>query len=1003
MQHTMRKIGLLAVVMCGVLLIRGAAEEAPGAPDRSRVPLRELFSVDTDTTVEYYENRLEQYYAEVVPEYPFAAVRSQPDMEVRVGSEAISATSELSGASLDIRADYQGRNDVLVWDHQVDWIEWTLSVPRNGYYEIVVEYLPVGDTSNASVRSLLVDGSVPFLEAYRIEFSRSFRDAAEPKVNNIGDEVRPRQMDVSEWRAFRLCDSQGMYAYPFVFALEEGEHTVRLAYVERDIAISNISLATPRYVPTYQEVAERYRSEGYQAAKDSVEFQAESTVTRKSDPILRRESDGDPETEPVSAGNRKLNIIGGWRWKEGAQSITWEFTAPEDGLYKIGARLLHVWNDGLPTFRTISIDGAIPFREMADYLFDYDRDWRVEVLANRDGEPYEFYLEEGTHTITMTVTLGPTGHVIRSVNDDALLMSRVLRRIIMITGSNPDPNYEYELDENIPDLLENLRYLSDQMAWKVDVLTGISSKRPAIANQFLRIKSQLDRMIGDPDGIHKRLNDLTNAQTSLGSWYLNLQRLPLAIDYFRVGPPDQKWGDDRSNLFQRVVTTWKNFLTSFSKDYDSVGSVYETEEPEESGKVLNVWVARGREWAEIIKEMADESFTPVTGIPLNMNVVPGGQLNAGAVNVLMLSITSGNAPDVACGVTPYSPVEFAIRDAVVDLTQFPDYDEVVSRFLPEVIEPFRYRGGVYGLPETMDFHVLMYRLDVLQELNIRLPDTWEDVYTHVLPILYQNGMQFYYGVPTMGGGAQADPLTAPTLFQPFLHQLGGEFYRDGGSLSALDSAEAYMAFREYTELYTSYGLPEVASFYNRMRTGEIPIGIGSYGIYMQLSVAAPELAGRWGIALMPGHQRDDGTIDRTTGRIAQQADVILKQSDRQEEAWEFLKWWTSVDVQEQFGKELEALIGSEARWNTANVEAFTRLPWKRDHIEVIQESWNWTREIPVVLGGYFTSRHIVNAWTRVVLGGDSVRDSLELAVKEINRELRMKQEEYGVLRSIAEE
>lgn len=49
----------------------------------------------------------------------------------------------------------------------------------------------------------------------------------------------------------------------------------------------------------------------------------------------------------------------------------------------------------------------------------------------------------------------------------------------------------------------------------------------------------------------------------------------------------------------------------------------------------------------------------------------------------------------------------------------------------------------------------------------------------------------------------------------------------------------------------------------------------------------------------------------------------------------------------------------------------------------------------MVLGGYFTGRHIQNAWNRVVLQGTNPREALELAVKDIDRELAKKQEEFG--------
>jgi hypothetical protein len=89
-------------------------------------------------------------------------------------------------------------------------------------------------------------------------------------------------------------------------------------------------------------------------------------------------------------------------------------------------------------------------------------------------------------------------------------------------------------------------------------------------------------------------------------------------------------------------------------------------------------------------------------------------------------------------------------------------------------------------------------------------------------------------------------------------------------------------------------------------------------------------------------------------------------------------------------------MGVEARWNTANVEALRGQPWPRDDIKAIMEQWEWFQERPVVLGGYFTPRHVDNAWNKVVLQGGNEREALEETVRAINRELRKKQEEFGI-------
>lgn len=59
------------------------------------------------------------------------------------------------------------------------------------------------------------------------------------------------------------------------------------------------------------------------------------------------------------------------------QSMTWRFSVNEDGWYKLGMRCLQNWNDGLAAYRSIKIDGEIPFAEMTAYRFDYLDKWKI--------------------------------------------------------------------------------------------------------------------------------------------------------------------------------------------------------------------------------------------------------------------------------------------------------------------------------------------------------------------------------------------------------------------------------------------------------------------------------------------------------------------------------------------------------------------------------------------------------------------------------------------------
>ena len=139
-----------------------------------------------------------------------------------------------------------------------------------------------------------------------------------------------------------------------------------------------------------------------------------------------------------------------------------------------------------------------------------------------------------------------------------------------------------------------------------------------------------------------------------------------------------------------------------------------------------------------------------------------------------------------------------------------------------------------------------------------------DLYDTLLPALYQLGMEYYQ----------------PADFTPFLLQHHGSFYSEDGLTSALDSAEALRAFEEYTQMFTHYSTPISASFFNRFRTGEMPIGIGGYSLYIQLMTAAPELLGRWDIAPLPGITEQDGSVNRSSGGIAGECDIILSKDER---------------------------------------------------------------------------------------------------------------------------
>ncbi len=869
------------------------------------------------------------------------------------------------------------KGEALLSDDKTGTLSWNFNLKTAGWYVVRVKYAYSNNHGINAMRGVRFDDEVMYKEADNVAFVRRYRDVGEVWVNSIGDEVRPSVEEISCWQDKQLYDTNGYYSTPLLFPLEAGKHTLSLIYGSQDMYIASVVLEPYKALPSYKEVKATYPK--VQTNNALLTFQAEDAMGEKSDSTVRMDSSADPSTEPISYGYRVFNMVGGGTWGKGNQALDFEFKAPADGLYRITLRINQSWNDGLPTYRTIAIDGKVPFDELREVRFDYSTEWQTVTLGNGE-EDYLFYLEEGPHTLTMSVTLGSVTDIVQKMYDNMNLMSNMMLDVTKLTGGEPDPNYDYQFFKNIPTMKGDLTKLVKDLQELYDTIYSIAGKATSMGSNLISSINQLQGMIDDPYTIARRYSQLTQVQTNLGTWYLSMQSMPLAMDEFTLSDGDIVVPARKATFWQKLRSTVKSFFVSFYKDYDNVaGTLAEGVDVKET---IDVWFARGTEWANILKEMADETFTPNTGIALDINVIAASQLGSGSVNALMLSIISDKAPDVVMG-SSAQVVDMSVRDALVDLKRFPDFEQIADRFLEQSFVPFTYRGGVWGMPECMNFSCLFYRTDVLEEYGIKVPDTREELYNTTLPKLFQEGLSYY----------------VPANFDMYLFQHGGRYYTEDGHYSALDSEEAYKAFREYTEMFTHYSAPVAANFFNRFRNGEMPIGIGDYALYIQLLAAAPEITGKWEIAPLPGLKQANGDINRAYGGIVSGLDAMIAQrtDPKYEESWEFLKWWCSTDVQRDYAKEIEAMVGVESRWASANKEAFLSLGWDRQDIEVIKEQWEWATETPGVLGASFAGRYASYAYNNVVVTGSmTVRDALEDAVKDINRELRTKQEEYGM-------
>ena len=123
--------------------------------------------------------------------------------------------------------------------------------------------------------------------------------------------------------------------------------------------------------------------------------------------------------------------------------------------------------------------------------------------------------------------------------------------------------------------------------------------------------------------------------------------------------------------------------------------------------------------------------------------------------------------------------------------------------------------------------------------------------------------------------------------------------------------------------------------------------------------------------------------------------IVLKSSKHQEEAFKFVSWWTSKEIQVQYGRKLESVLGSAGRYSTANKEAIKELGWSNEYLKIIETQMSKCVGYPEVPGGYITQRQVNYAFYAVIDDGLNPRESLYLYSKDIQDELTKKRKEFG--------
>lgn len=894
-----------------------------------------------------------------------------PDAEI-----AVDLVNPIEAEGIGL-CSYQGQDNVLMTDEKSS-VTYAVTVEQAGWYCLSFDYCTVASRGIDAERCIRINGEVPFRGADTQSFCRNWTD--EPteigKTDNQGNEIRPTQIEVCQWQTKYAEDSNSGYeTEPYRFWFAQGENTLTLEASTEPLVFRSIRLVP---VPTTADYAAYAAAQpGSDLAAWSGIVQGEEAQLRSSQSLYATYDHSSPNTTPYSIGTSVLNMIGGTSWTTNGQWIEWQIDIPEDGIYNIAIKGRQNYTRGQSASRKLLIDGKVPFAEVSELRFQYDNDWQMKTLGDENGD-YGFYLTKGTHSIRLQVTLGEIGSTVGKMEDSIYRLNQMYRKLLVIMGRTPDKYRDYHVYATYPELAEAMLLESKRLYEIADEVIAVNGGKSSMTGTITVLADLLEDFSDKEDLIKRRLQTFRDDITALGTTMTTLTESQLDIDYIVVKTPTAEWPTDTANITAKIAHETKLFGSSFITDYDTLGNVYDDDEM----TTIEVWILTGRDQANILKTIIDDSFTPQSGIGVNVKLVESG--------TVLSAVAAGIGPDIVLSAGQGEPVNYALRNAAEDLTQFEGWEDVLTRFTESAYTPFLYQDGLYALPEAQYFNVLYYRTDILEELGLSVPETWEDL-MNMLPILQNANMEI--GLPDIMN------KTAPNLsgFYSMMYQNGCSLYTDDGRQALLDAEGAIEAFEDYCKFYTNYDTPKDYSFVDRFRSGEMPIGLADYTTQNTLTVFAPELKGLWDFSLIPGTVQADGTVDHSTQSNCTASMMLTGGTEETKQAaWEFLCWWTSTETQVRFGTEMECLMGASARYATANVEACQLLSWSSEQLEVLNEQRAWTKGNLEVAGGYYTSRHIVNAVRKVVNDDAIPRETLLDYNKTINDEIIKKRAEFNL-------
>jgi N,N'-diacetylchitobiose transport system substrate-binding protein len=392
-----------------------------------------------------------------------------------------------------------------------------------------------------------------------------------------------------------------------------------------------------------------------------------------------------------------------------------------------------------------------------------------------------------------------------------------------------------------------------------------------------------------------------------------------------------------------------------------------SDEPEGS---IEVWIMQpGSDALEkLISGFANDFEKANPDTTVDLQFVPW----ASAHDRFVTAIGGGQVPDVAEMGTTWTP-EFGALGAFMPLGE-----NIQGQYVSSLLESGEVDGEAYGLPWYGGVRALIYRADVLDELGLEAPKTWDGI-VEVGEAVKEETSLYPFGA--IG--------TDIHQYLPMVWQAGGEIAVEtsGGKWeSRMNSPEAAQAFEFYAGLFREHEFsPDGALTWDSValrsafENGDFAMMVGGSWDVQGILASAPDLKDKLGTVLLPAGPADNRDAFAGGSHL-----VVFEDSENQATAKAFAEFMIKPERVNEFANELGFLPGTVAGIEASGYQRDPLLaPFPEqvlDHSRTYPPAPQW--------GGFEGEGIFVSAMQQIMQGDKSAEEALAEVASTMNEEFK---------------